>query len=210
MVVGCGDDDGGSGGTGSASVTASGGATVTATPSIEVRVLTADWASDNASTLARLADSSTHIFVGEVTGLAGVRFEQVSPGRGEAIEVPVSAYDVTVETEFKGEFSGAAAVVEQIGGIIEEDGDEVLVVLDGDELLETGQTYLFFSVEKDNGTLNTPPFGRFVVKGEGTVQPLADWQNLSLSQHLSELSAEKLREEIEIAVEGIRPQGGIR
>lgn len=184
------------------SATPSPTATASPTPSINVRTLNVDWASDNADTLQRLVGSSTHVFIGEVLELTGIRLENLS-GRGDPIEVPVSIFDVSVETQFKGSFNDALAVVEQLGGIIEEDGEDLLVVLDADEPLQPGTTYLFFSIEKDNGTLNTPPFGRFVVQPDGTVQPLDDWKDLSLSQQLQALSADKLHDLIVTAVEGV-------
>lgn len=137
--------------------------------------------------------------------LTGVRFEQLSPGRGEPIEVPVSSFSVSVLTEFKGDFDDGTTVVEQLGGVIQEDGEDVLVVLDGDEPLQLGTTYLFFSIQKENGTLNSPPFGRFVVEPDGTVLPLDDWRDLFLSRQLETLSAEKLTALIEAAVEGRSP-----
>lgn len=172
-----------------------------------MHTLTADWASDNAENLLRLTGSSTHVFIGEVLDLDDVRFEQLSPGRESTSEVPVSIFNVSVETEFKGEFDDSGTViVEQLGGFVEEDGGEVLVVLEGDEPLEIGQTYLFFSIEKNNGTLNTPPFGRFIMESDGTVLSLSEWKELSLSRQLEGLSPDKLRDEIELAVEGNGPR----
>lgn len=107
---------------------------------------------------------------------------------------------MTVETQFKGAFDDAQTVVEQIGGLIEEDGEDVLVILEGDEPLVVGATYLFFSIEKANGAVNTPPFGRYVVGSDGTVEPLEDWRDLALSQQLQALSSDKLQELIQNAV----------
>lgn len=199
VLVATDDDDGGT-----ASPSPSASATASPTPGVSVQVLTADWASDNAETLQRLVASSTHVFIGEVLELTGVRIEQLSPGRGEPVTVPISKFEVSVETAFKGDL-GATTLVEQIGGTTQEDGQDVLIILDGDEPLAIGTTYLFFSIEKENGTLNTPPFGRFVVQPDGAVQPLDDWRNLALSQQLAALSADKLHNLIDDVVEGRAP-----
>lgn len=201
VLVTRGDDDDG-GPTTSPSPTSSASVTPSPTPGIRVRTLTADWASDNADSLQRLVASSTHVFIGEVLELTGVRIEQLSPGRGEPLTVPVSTFEVSVDTAFKGDL-GATTLIEQVGGITQDDGEDVLVILDGDEPLAVGTTYLFFSIEKENGTLNTPPFGRFVVQLDGTVQPLDDWKDLALARQLQALSADKLHDLIVTAVEGV-------
>jgi hypothetical protein len=77
-----------------------------------------------------------------------------------------------------------------------EDGEEVIVVLLSDRLLETGETYLFFSVRKENGALNAPPFARFLVTDGDTLSPLPDWADLGASRALAGLTVAEALDEI--------------
>lgn len=204
-ILACGDDGGGSA---QPTVTETGTETPSATaapsPDIPVRTLTADWASDNARDLPTLIASSTHVFTGEVVELRDQRMEEVSPGRGQPIEVPVSTFAANVDTAYKGDFPEAPVLIEQIGGVIEEDGDPTLVLLEGDSPLEIGQTYLFFSIEKANGTLNTPPFGRFIVSGGAGLAALPDWTTSPVAQTLTTLTLPQAADAIDDALEGGR------
>lgn len=202
-MLACGDSDGNGSGTptgGSPTGSASG---TTTTPDVPVEIITVTWASQNARDLGTLIGSSTHVFLGSVDELSGMRTEEVElPRASEPTVVPVSIFDVTVDTAYKGEFDDGSAVVEQVGGrTTDPEGEEKIVLLDSDELVRAGETYLFFSIEKENGTLNTPPFGRFHVQDDGTLMPVFHWTELAVSRLLAGLTETEAGNEIQSAME---------
>jgi hypothetical protein len=99
---------------------------------------------------------------------------------------------VSVTRPISGTFAaGSSTVVEQIDGTIPgPDGSPVSVILEGDEPLQSGATYMFFADYKPDGNLTSPPFGRLEVGAGGDLQPLAEWTRLGALRQLSELSVD--------------------
>jgi len=164
----------------------------------------ARWATDIASSVPALTHASDVVFVGRVERPLPQRSEHL-PGRandGTGTEFPISAFEVTVELVMNGPLSvGASVVVEQPGGKRTGSGGEHTVVLERDERIRPGQTYIFFATQKENGTLTAPPFGRFVVGGDGKVDAPDAWRELPASQELSGLDVTVAEAEIEGAGE---------
>lgn len=103
-----------------------------ATSATEARKLSVQWV-DDFSDARKVAGYSTNVFVGKVTRL--VKTEQ-APG-------PVSLFEVDVEDTLKGK-PLKTVIVRQEGGVITEDGKQVMYLLEDDtELLAIGQTYIF-------------------------------------------------------------------
>jgi hypothetical protein len=150
----------------------------------------ARWATDIASSVPALTQASDAVFVGRVGRTLPQRSEHL-PGRaneGTGMEFPISAFEVTVESVMSGPLTaGSSVVVEQPGGTQTGSGGDYTVVLESDERIRPGQTYIFFATQKENGTLTAPPFGRFVVGRDGKVDAPDAWQELPASQELSGL-----------------------
>jgi hypothetical protein len=146
---------------------------------LDVVEIPARWSTATASSVEALAASSDAVFVGRVVRPLPQRSETL-PGRGNGgagAEIPVSAFDVTVEAAMKGAAAaGASVVVEQPGGTRQGNDGDFVVLLEGDELIQPGRSYLFFAVQKENGALTAAPFGRFEVAADGTVSGLPEWQ----------------------------------
>ncbi len=86
----------------------------------------------------KLVGFSEHVFVGRVVERAGTK---VAPPLGaDGAALPQTQFRVQVEDNIKGELGGDV-VVNQVGGLDQETGR--LFVVDGDQLLEPEQTYLF-------------------------------------------------------------------
>jgi hypothetical protein len=148
----------------------------------------ARWATDIASSVPALTEASDVVFVGRVVRPLPQRSERL-PGRangGTGTEFPISAFEVAVESVMSGPLSaGASVVVEQPGGTRTGSDGAYTVVLERDERIRPGQTYIFFATQKENGTLTAPPFGRFVIGQDGKVDAPDAWQELPASQELS-------------------------
>lgn len=103
-----------------------------ATSAMETRKISAQWV-DDFSDARKVAGYSTNVFVGKVTRL--LKTEQ-APG-------PISLFEVEVEDTLKGK-PLKTVIVRQEGGVITEDGKQVMYLLEEDtELLAIGQTYIF-------------------------------------------------------------------
>ena len=138
------------------------------------------WATGNASDLRSLVASSGTVFVGRVAGLKETRVEDPFGGAGSSGDrpsLPVSVFEVQVETSLAGEAAaGSTVIVEQVGGVLANpDGSRTRFVLGGDEPLAVGERLLFFAARKSNGSLTAAPFGRFEVSGDGTLAAAPQW-----------------------------------
>jgi hypothetical protein len=141
------------------------------------------------------------VFVGEVTRSAVQQEVEVGTSGALKSQIPLSSFEVRVTSPLVGELSeGDTVVVEQPGGVVNQTSGDVVAVLEGDELLSVGETYLFFSARKESGALSTPPFGRFKVGNAGELTSLPQWKDLPAAQELSRLGAAQGAAAIEEAV----------
>jgi hypothetical protein len=155
------------------------------------------WASANARDLRTLVAASDEVFVGRVVRLEG-QTDQPVPGAGGVGErqpttFPVSRFEVRVVRQATGGLgAGTMVIIEQAGGVTTQpDGTEARLILDGDEPLKVGATYLFFATRKPNGSLTAPPFGRLVVGASGRLDPVGPWSSLGAIQELTGLSPDE-------------------
>jgi len=159
------------------------------------------WVTGNASDLRTLVESSATVFVGRVAELKETRSEDPFGGAGPSNDrpsLPVSVFEVQVETSLAGEAAaGTTVVVEQVGGIMaNSDGGRTRFVLGGDEPLAVGERHLFFAARKSNGSLAAAPFERFEVTEDGTLASASQWAELGAVRELSGRRVEEARREI--------------
>jgi len=164
----------------------------------EVVSLPARWASAIANDPTTLARSADAVFEGTVVAVEQQRLWDPFEGElGDASSserrpepLPISVFRVKVESAWVGELAaGSEVLVEQPGGsLAQSDGDTITVVLEFDELLEVGETYLFWAQDSaaDNGNLSTSPFMRLRVADDGSLEPLAAWSTLDGLRHYAE------------------------
>ena len=89
------------------------------------------------------------------------------------------------------------AVYEQIGGLeTTPDGTRVRIMLERDEPVQVGQTYLFFASLQDDGSVVAPPFGRMNVRPDGSLAAAAGWEHLGAMTALSRKNLEDAEREI--------------
>ena len=155
------------------------------------------------------------VFVGDVTALRGQRQERLAPTGSESpdgnapekpatrrpVDFPISVYEVMVRRSLaEAPAEGLNVVLEQPGGLItREDGSQARVILEGDEMLEVGRTYLFFASMNADGVVSSAPFARFVVSHDGSLAPLKSWAELPATQRLASLGVEEAAIEVRAA-----------
>jgi len=185
----------------------SGGSTSSTQP--EVIEIPTRWASANANDLSSLVASSDEVFIARVKALTGVRDQTILPGSDSTVpgkpgrdpsSLPVSVYEIVITQSFTGSHAaGSTATFEQVGGLVDQDGATVRLMLDGDPPVEVGKTYLLFISRKSNGALSAPPYGRLEVTVDGRLAPLTRWAGLGALQRLSQVTAEQAGSEIDAA-----------
>jgi hypothetical protein len=164
----------------------------------------ARWASGNARDLPTLIASTGTVFVGEVVALSGQRTQTVGRGaataEGPSADFPISEYQVTVRRSLAGGLAeGTSVTLEQPGGVTTgADGSQARIMLEDDEPLEVGQTYLIFGSLGEDGVLTTAPYGRFVVEN-GSISPLDGWAQLPVAEQLAGRSVEDAAAQVENA-----------
>jgi hypothetical protein len=151
-----------------------------------VEVVGVRWATASGASVPALVSSSDAVFTARVTAELPQR-EETLPGPPdrptEARTFPVSRFEAAVESASAGTVPGGTVVIEQAGG--EDPGDGHTVVLEGDEPMVVGQTYMFFATQKENGSWATTPFGRFAVREDGALEVAEEWRALPASQALA-------------------------
>jgi hypothetical protein len=149
------------------------------------------WATAHAESVEALTQFADEVFVGRVARLPEQREVTIGSGLPENSTrqptFPLSRYEVTVEEAVLGSLAaGSVAVMEQVGGLVANDGGPgQRVVLEGDEPLEPGATYLFFANEKSNGSYSSAPFARLRVGSGQDLSVPAVWSHLPALQALS-------------------------
>ncbi|MEX0684253.1 MAG: hypothetical protein WD472_12460 [Dehalococcoidia bacterium] len=157
----------------------------------EVREVPARWSTAQASDLRTLVSSSDVVFVGTVVTRAGQADAPLGPtSSGEAAQFaqqpvtrqagfPVSKFDVEVTKAIVGALTeGDALVIEQPGGFVSgADGVRSLLVLEGDQPLEPGVSYLIFATLKPNGAYASAPYARMRI-AHNDVSAGETWRHL--------------------------------
>lgn len=164
------------------------------------------WSIADAKDLPTLVSSSDAIFLGTVVELQGQELRKLAPDhapaspeavagkpavRREMPELPISFFSVRVVQALLGTpRQGDLVVIAQGGGTIErQDGSEVEVVLESDELLKPGEAYVFFAQNSNDGTKNftTSPIRRIGVEKNGRLKANGVWAKLGAMRELSGL-----------------------
>jgi len=160
-------------------------------PTIELPSL---WDAGSADRLGTLIGSADVVFRGNVVALKGQRPALSRPGGAESGaprprwgDTPVSQFEVLVESVVSGSITpGTSVTVEQLGGVeTRADGTRVRLMLEGDEPIEVGQTYLFFGSFQDDGSIVAAPFGRMKVGPDGSLAAEPGWEHLGALTDLS-------------------------
>lgn len=169
------------------------------TPELELVVLPSTWASGVARDIPTLVGAAGQVFLGEVLRL---KEQTEEPQAGPRPDVPISSFEVRVDTVIAGTVSsGSLVTIDQVGGTTtQSDGTIVTLQLEGDEFLSVGARYLFFAANKSNGSLSSPPFGRFEVGADGTLQAIQYWVMVPVAIQLSGLTTEEALNEINAAI----------
>jgi hypothetical protein len=170
------------------------------------------WRTDDAKNLATLLASSDAVFVGRVSGLRGQRLEDLSPPNAaeastsdvvkppakRAASLPISVFEVQVTETWKGQLdAGTTVFVEQPGGTTPSSGGgSTRVVLEGDEPMVVGETYLFWFGPTSASRYVTSPFRRLELSSSGRFEPLAGWGHLGALRQLSGLRTADLNRAI--------------
>jgi hypothetical protein len=170
-------------------------------------VLGTRWRTDDIKDLATLLASSETVFAGTVSELSGQRLEELSPPAAAApagdadkppakrvTSLPISVFDVRVEEVWKGTLDASdIVIVEQAGGTVRSsDGAETRILLEGDEPIVIGETYLFWFGSTSGDRFVTSPFRRLEVSDSGRFDAMAGWRNLGALRALSGLRAADL------------------
>jgi hypothetical protein len=177
-----------------------------AQPEPEVVHVGARWAFDPSADVSALATSSDIVFVGKIESVSGQRYENSylqgavsNPIPGKPTPdltrgFPVTAFNVSVSEALSGDVvAGQQITIEQPGGLTTgPDGNEVVVLLEGDEPVEVGGTYLLFVQRKPNGSYNTPPYARFAMN-EGSFQAIASWSGFPAAETIEGVDIAQLR-----------------
>jgi hypothetical protein len=163
------------------------------------------WAIGEASDIATLLRERRWVFVGAVTSLREQLEADLVPGDdgpqatvpGKPLPaqsgpppIPVSIFDVRVEDVIAGELSpGEMVTVRQTGGMhVQSTGETIRVILEGDEPLEPGRSYLFFVSPNEFGNFVTSPIARMTVEDDGSFAALAEFADLGAMRQLASLA----------------------
>ncbi|HSP55953.1 MAG TPA: hypothetical protein VLS25_10240 [Dehalococcoidia bacterium] len=152
---------------------------------LETLTVPARWSATSAADLPTLIRSSDAVFQGKVVREGEQRTEPLSQHLSANTQIPISSFEVRVERVISGDIApGEAVSIEQVGGVLSrQDGSRHALVLEQDQLLVVGEQYLLFAVRGDNGTLTSPPFGRWRVAG-GRLKSLPAWEGTGASKAL--------------------------
>jgi hypothetical protein len=171
-------------------------------PQIEVPAL---WAWGDAQDLRTLTASADAVFRGKVVALRGQHTALPQTGGGAAsgptprwASFPVSQFELQVESVMSGGLAaGTTILFEQMGGVESRpDGTQVKILLEKDELLAVGQTYLFFARIREDGVAEAAPFSRLKVSPDGNMSAGSGWGQLKALEQLSRMDLQTAEREI--------------
>lgn len=168
-----------------------------AIPVIQIGV---KWASGLASDITLLNNSSDEIVIGKVTKFEGQRIDDggtLAIGPLQTESMPISLYELVIESPINGLLNeGDTVTVEQRGGVSKRsDGTTVRFVLDGDEPLRVGTSYLFWLARStaQNDHYSTVPFARMMKTLDGSFVASKHWAEMSALKELSGLGQSQLQ-----------------
>jgi hypothetical protein len=173
-------------------------------PEIEVHAL---WALGDAKDVPTLLGKADVVFRGKVVAFKGLRPSLSQPGGSapeapppRSADLPVSQFEVRVESVLSGTVPTETVVLEQIGGVqTRPDGTRVRIGLEGDERIHVGQKYLFFASFQEDGSVVASPFGRMKVRQDGSLVAESGWEHLGAMTDLSRRKLEDAEREISTA-----------
>ena len=91
----------------------------------------------------RLVGYSDNVFTGTV----------LTEGESIDLHIPTTLFEIKVEKSFKGKLDSEVIKVSQYGGYEkEENGENILYLLEDDQLLRKGELHLFSTKKQDDGT----------------------------------------------------------
>jgi hypothetical protein len=185
-----------------------------------VRVIQHDtdslWNLTSAESLQTLVSSHPHVFVGEVLA---VEYKVARDGVPVTLEplpayTPVgkpiltgvndsyvqSFYTIRVTEPISGSLAAGNTVrLYQPGGeATANDGSITRTVYDGDLAFEKGQSYLIFAANHSGfeGTLSSPPWGKFVVEGSNLTALSEGWERLPVVTEIVQKGLDGLTESV--------------
>jgi hypothetical protein len=135
-----------------------------------------------------LADSMDAVFAGEVIGVLEQR--SVSAGEGDERPLPLSVFVIRVDASAGEPAVGSVVEFEQLGGVADTANGPVHVVLEGDELLAVGQSYVFVARQDGPATFSASAFARFPVE-EGRLAAPKGWEETGAAQALAGLTVDE-------------------
>lgn len=161
----------------------------------------AQWAAANAASVESLVATSDLVVVGTVSEQVEQKEVVIGSGLGDgARTLPAMVFRVMVSRAVFG-VAQDDVLVTQVGGIVENDaGEKRRVILDQDETLEVGAEYMFFLVERSDGTYSSPPFGRFHVE-DGMLAAIGGWSSTAGTAALDGAAAAAAAEEVASAAQ---------
>jgi hypothetical protein len=174
---------------------------------VPVDEVSVQWAVGNASSMESLVATSDAVVVGTVTEqteqrdvpfIAGADAPSAPvPGKPNVTmsDFPVSVFRVQVNNTVLGAVDRDLFITQAGGLYTDSDGRERRVILDEDEPLVVGETYVFFLTERSDGTFSSPPFARYVVDGRrlsavggwGSAAGVASLEGLATSELVAEV-----------------------
>jgi len=80
------------------------------------------------------------------TGTVVTKVDQID------LHLPTTIFEVSIDKSLKGKFDSDTVKVSQYGGYQEdEDGNKILTIVEDDELLKQGDTYIFSTIRQEDG-----------------------------------------------------------
>ena len=180
---------------------------------LDVAYVHTRWATDHTTSITTLMTDRNWSFVGEVTALDEQLNVDIVPGddgpqptvagkptpaagRTGPPTMPISIFRVRITDVISGDLAvGETVLVRQTGGYhVQSTGETIKVVLEGDELLEAGMSYLFFASPNPEKRFQTSPVSRMKAAG-GSFEALEGWGELPAFQQIAAASradAEKM------------------
>lgn len=168
-----------------------------ASGSIPVINVPTRWASAFASDIETLNGWAPVTIAGSVESLVETRQQPLLPPEaaisgGRSAELPVSIYTVRVTQSIRGGLTaGDLLNVQQPGGISQRsDGSQQRFILEFDEPLQVGGSYIFWLQTSGEGLYSTSPFSR-MRQVDGAFEAIPAWKELGALKALTGLPAQQ-------------------
>ena len=154
----------------------------------------ARWASANGDDIGTLLDATGTVFTGEVIGLSGQEMYETDAVDGDGPPpFPISNFSVLVQEPFFGGLvEGSTVIINQPGGLKQQaDGSWIRFVVEGDDPLEVGSSYLFWATFASDGSghLVDAPFARMSIDSGGALRSSTFWAGVAVPALLDGMGA---------------------